>query len=94
MDDMTRLTCAAVCGAAALALGVGTRDQAVAQAPASGASTFARASADNLTLTAVEGVKVGHFTLAERPDRVHGRCWLKDGTTGGVDVRGGAPGHA
>ena len=88
---MTRLTCAAVCGAAALALGVGTRDQAVAQAPASGASTFARASADNLTLTAVEGVKVGHFTLAERPTGCTA-ILVKDGTTGGVDVRGGAPG--
>src|SRR6187401_3583633 len=49
------------------------------------------AKAANMTLTAVEGVKVGHFTLAERPTG----CTVvlfKDGTTGGVDVRGGAPG--
>jgi L-aminopeptidase/D-esterase-like protein len=45
----------------------------------------------NMTLTAVDGVKVGHFTLSERPTG----CTvivLKDDTTGGVDVRGGAPG--
>jgi L-aminopeptidase/D-esterase-like protein len=48
-------------------------------------------SAENLTLTAVEGIKVGHFTLAGRPTG----CTVilaKDGTVGGVDVRGGAPG--
>ena len=42
-------------------------------------------------LTAVEGIKVGHFTLSERPTG----CTVvlaPDGTTGGVDVRGGAPG--
>ena len=47
--------------------------------------------AENLTLTAVDGIKVGHFTLAERPTG----CTVvlaKDGTTGSVDVRGGAPG--
>jgi L-aminopeptidase/D-esterase-like protein len=48
-------------------------------------------SADNMTLTAVEGIKVGSVTLSERPTG----CTVilfKDGTTGGVDVRGGAPG--
>ena len=47
--------------------------------------------ATNTTLTAVDGIKVGHFTLSERPTG----CTVivaKDGTTGGVDVRGGAPG--
>jgi L-aminopeptidase/D-esterase-like protein len=47
--------------------------------------------AQNLTLTAVDGIKVGHFTLAERPTG----CTVilaKDGTVGSVDVRGGAPG--
>ena len=42
-------------------------------------------------LTAVEGVKVGHHTLAERPTG----CTViltEDGAVGGVDVRGGAPG--
>lgn len=45
----------------------------------------------NLTLTAVDGIKVGQFTLAERPTG----CTVilaKDGTVGSVDVRGGAPG--
>jgi L-aminopeptidase/D-esterase-like protein len=42
-------------------------------------------------LTAVEGVKVGHHTLAERPTG----CTViltEGGATAGVDVRGGAPG--
>lgn len=51
-----------------------------------------RASASaNMTLTAVEGIKVGHFTLQERPTGCTA-ILVKDGTTGGVDVRGGAPG--
>jgi L-aminopeptidase/D-esterase-like protein len=65
------------------------RPQAVTADPK--ASTFAKPSADNMTLTAVEGIKVGHFTLPERPTG----CTVvlaKEGTTGGVDVRGGAPG--
>ena len=42
-------------------------------------------------LTAVEGVRVGHHTLAERPTG----CTVvltEGGVVGGVDVRGGAPG--
>jgi L-aminopeptidase/D-esterase-like protein len=42
-------------------------------------------------LTAVEGIKVGHFTLKERPTG----CTViltEAGATAGVDVRGGAPG--
>jgi L-aminopeptidase/D-esterase-like protein len=42
-------------------------------------------------LTAVEGIKVGHFTLKERPTG----CTVvltEGGATAGVDVRGGAPG--
>jgi L-aminopeptidase/D-esterase-like protein len=45
----------------------------------------------NTTLTAVDGVKVGHFTLTERPTGCT-VALVKDDTTGGVDVRGGAPG--
>lgn len=48
-------------------------------------------AADNMTLTAVEGIKVGHITLAGRPTG----CTVilaKDGTVGSGDVRGGAPG--
>jgi L-aminopeptidase/D-esterase-like protein len=57
-----------------------TRDEA--QAPASSA---------NATLTAVEGIKVGHFTLAERPTGC--TAILVDGdAVGGVSQRGGAPG--
>jgi L-aminopeptidase/D-esterase-like protein len=42
-------------------------------------------------LTAVEGIKVGHFTLKERPTG----CTViltEAGAVAGVDVRGGAPG--
>src|SRR5215831_18877885 len=50
-----------------------------------------KAGAMNLTLTAVDGIKVGHYTLTERPTG----CTVvlaRDGTTGSVDVRGEAPG--
>jgi L-aminopeptidase/D-esterase-like protein len=42
-------------------------------------------------LTAVGGVKVGHFTLAERPTGCTA-ILTEAGATAGVDVRGGAPG--
>jgi L-aminopeptidase/D-esterase-like protein len=42
-------------------------------------------------LTAVPGVKVGHFTLAERPTGCT-VVLVEAGATAGVDVRGGAPG--
>lgn len=42
-------------------------------------------------LTAVAGVKVGHFTLAERPTGCT-VILVEAGATAGVDVRGGAPG--
>lgn len=45
----------------------------------------------NMTLTAVDGIKVGHFTLPERPTG----CTVilaPNGTLGSGDVRGGAPG--
>ena len=54
-------------------------------------SAVAPVDGANTTLTAVEGVKVGHFTLGERPTGCTAII-VKDDTTGGVDVRGGAPG--
>ncbi len=48
-------------------------------------------AADNDTLTAVTGLKVGHYTLAERPTG----CTVVlagNGVVAGVDVRGAAPG--
>src|SRR5215212_5950709 len=59
--------------------------------PDAKAAAFARPAADNDTLTAVEGVKVGHYTLTERPTGCTA-ILFKDGTVGGVDQRGGAPG--
>jgi L-aminopeptidase/D-esterase-like protein len=68
-----------------------TTQQTEALMPDPRAAAFAKPTADNMTLTAVEGIKVGHFTLRERPTG----CTVvlaKDGTKGSVDVRGGAPG--
>src|SRR5437879_1364404 len=44
----------------------------------------------NATLTAVPGVKVGHFTLKERPTGCT-VILVEAGATAGVDVRGAAP---
>src|SRR5258708_3836644 len=79
--------------AASLALAVaGLEAQRPATVPASpAAASFAKPSADNMTLTAVEGVKVGSVTLTERPTGCTA-ILFKDGTTGSVDQRGGAPG--
>lgn len=52
---------------------------------------FAPPRAASTGLTAVEGVKVGHHTLSERPTG----CTViltEGGAVGGVDVRGSAPG--
>ena len=59
--------------------------------PDAKAAAFAKPAADNMTLTAVEGVKVGHYTLTERPTGCTA-ILFKEGTTGSVDQRGGAPG--
>jgi L-aminopeptidase/D-esterase-like protein len=53
----------------------------------------ARAQGNNLTLTAVPGVKVGHHTLAERPTGCTA-ILVEGGATAGVDVRGAAPASA
>jgi L-aminopeptidase/D-esterase-like protein len=51
------------------------------------------AAQSNLTLTAVPGVKVGHYTLAERPTGCTA-ILVEAGATAGVDVRGSAPASA
>jgi L-aminopeptidase/D-esterase-like protein len=48
------------------------------------------AAAPNTTLTAVPGIKVGHYTLAERPTGCT-VVLVEAGVTAGVDVRGAAP---
>jgi L-aminopeptidase/D-esterase-like protein len=51
----------------------------------------AQNASPNVTLTAVPGIKVGHFTLTERPTGC--TVILVDGdAVGGVSQRGGAPG--
>jgi L-aminopeptidase/D-esterase-like protein len=47
-------------------------------------------AAANSTLTAIPGIKVGHFTLAERPTGCT-VVLIEQGATAGVDVRGAAP---
>lgn len=42
-------------------------------------------------LTAIDGIRVGHFTLAEKPTGCT-VILVEKGATGGVDVRGSAPG--
>src|SRR5437867_10074528 len=56
------------------------------------AAGAAAQSSQGATLTAVDGIKVGHQTLAERPTGC--TVILVDGTgaTGGISQRGGAPG--
>src|SRR6186713_377209 len=46
----------------------------------------------NATLTAVDGIKVGHFTLTERPTGCTVIVVDGEGAVGGVSQRGGAPG--
>jgi len=59
------------------------------------ASTTAQTSssgATNATLTAVDGIKVGHHTLSERPTGCTVILVDGPGAAGGVSQRGGAPG--
>ena len=46
----------------------------------------------NRTLTAVPGIKVGHYTLSERPTGCTVILVDGEGASGGVSQRGGAPG--
>src|SRR6476661_1151951 len=56
------------------------------------ATALARTDGANETLTAVDGIKVGHHTLAERPTGCTVILVDGDGAVGGVSQRGGAPG--
>jgi L-aminopeptidase/D-esterase-like protein len=90
------VTFAASVIAASLVIGANAQTKAPAPAPAAPSQSAPAASNGAVPdaskgLTAVEGLKVGHFTLTERPTG----CTVvlaADGTVGGVDVRGGAPG--
>lgn len=63
-----------------------TRTASTSTSIARGGQTDASAG-----LTAVEGIKVGHFTLSERPTGCT-VVLVERGAVAGVDVRGGAPG--
>jgi L-aminopeptidase/D-esterase-like protein len=49
-------------------------------------------AAGNVTLTAVDGIKVGHFTMSGRPTGCTVILVDGEGAAGGVSQRGGAPG--
>jgi L-aminopeptidase/D-esterase-like protein len=67
------------------------RPLAIAVGIAAGAAAVSAQTISNRTLTAVPGIKVGHFTLTERPTGC--TVILVDGdAVGGVSQRGGAPG--
>src|SRR6476646_1917764 len=55
-------------------------------------TALARTDGANESLTAVDGIKVGHHTLAERPTGCTVILVDGDGAVGGVAQRGGAPG--
>lgn len=75
----------------AMALELGVMTAAWAQAPAAVAVPDASAAARK-GLTAVPGIKVGHFTLTERPTGCTVILVDGAGAVGGVSQRGGAPG--
>lgn len=77
-------TAAGIVGALALAGSVVSRAQ---RGPASTSTTMA-----NRSLTAVEGIRVGHYTLTERPTGCTVVVVDGDGATGGYAQRGAAPG--
>lgn len=56
------------------------------------AAANGRTDGPNSTLTAVDGIKVGHYTLTERPTGCTVILADGDGAVGGVSQRGGAPG--
>lgn len=64
----------------------------VASIAACSAFIHAQSPAANHTITAVEGIKVGHHTLSERPTGCTVIMVDGDGAAGGVSQRGGAPG--
>lgn len=57
-----------------------------------GAQVPAPAAGSNRTITAVDGIKVGHHTLSERPTGCTVILVDGEGAVGGVSQRGGAPG--
>jgi L-aminopeptidase/D-esterase-like protein len=83
-----------VAGVTMIAIGaVGGKEGADLKASTTEASSTEGSSTEamNHTITAVEGITVGHHTLTERPTG----CTVviaEKGAAAGVDVRGGAPG--
>jgi len=88
MRTNTVLVLTAVAATAAVARGFQPRDRGPERAALQPAQ---QPQQINATITAVPGIKVGHFTLAERPTGC--TVILVDGdAVGGVSQQGGAPG--
>lgn len=91
---MTRIAINGVLLAAALTAGpllAGSEQAGAVRSAAAGVAAPDGGNWRGKGLTDVQGIKVGHFTLTERPTGCTA-ILAQDGTTGGVDVRGGAPG--
>ena len=86
MKSLVPLSLAAT---AALAISVAAQQAAPPQAPA---ATPTLAPTGGRGLTEVHGIKVGHFTLTERPTGCTVILVEGEGAPGGVSQRGGAPG--
>ena len=84
MPSIPAYAFAAVTGTLTIALAVGALAQS--QQPAS------RAALVNRGITHVPGIRVGHFTLTERPTGCTVVLVDGEGAVGGVSQRGGAPG--
>ena len=69
-----------------------TRNFLAAFVAAGALTSTAISAADNQTITAVAGIKVGHFTLKERPTGCTVVLVDGQGAVGGVSQRGAAPG--
>lgn len=66
--------------------------RASSQSPSQGLSAAIARASGALGLTAIQGLKVGHHTLSERPTGCTVVLVDGDGAVGGVSQRGGAPG--
>ena len=77
---------------AVFVLGLGTLVLVVAQGRSSAPATTPASQANPKGITAVPGIKIGHYTMAERPTGCTVILVDGEGAVGGVSQRGGAPG--
>ncbi len=88
----TASICAAACVAAVLSAAAQSPTRPGNPVSAAPRTPSAGPRIPNLGLTAVDGIRVGHFTLRERPTGCTVILADGEGAVGGVSQRGGAPG--